>query len=230
MTISTDAATSSEGSTFTIGAVCDLLRHEFEDISISKIRFLEDQGLLTPRRSPGGYRLYGEAELERLRAILRLQRDQYMPLRVIRDELLSGRQVAAERPRARPPHPDRRLTRPELLAESGAEYVLLADLEDYGIVAKRDSNADYSNTELEVVAIARRLATYGLDGRHLRSVQATAQRASALIEGIVGPSLRARATDRREHGERQLEELTRLIGDLVERLIALDVDAIGSSG
>ena len=77
----------SSGQTYTIGAVCDLLRDEFSDISISKIRYLEDQGLLHPRRTRGGYRLFSEEDIERLTTILRLQRDEFLPLRVIREEL-----------------------------------------------------------------------------------------------------------------------------------------------
>ena len=75
----------------TIGAVCKPLSQEFPDISISKIRYLEDQKLLTPRRTPGGYRLYAQSDVSRLRTILRLQRDEFLPLRVIRQELAAGR-------------------------------------------------------------------------------------------------------------------------------------------
>src|ERR1700727_4039911 len=75
----------------TIGAVCKALAQEFPDISISKIRYLEDQKLLTPRRTPGGYRLYGQGDVDRLRTILRMQRDEFLPLRVIRQELAAGR-------------------------------------------------------------------------------------------------------------------------------------------
>src|SRR5215471_20054330 len=74
----------------TIGAVCKILQSEFDDVSISKIRYLEDQKLLTPRRTAGGYRLYSQADVERLRTILRLQRDEFLPLRVIRQELAAG--------------------------------------------------------------------------------------------------------------------------------------------
>src|SRR6202451_2694066 len=77
----------------TIGAVCKILQGEFDDVSISKIRYLEDQKLLTPRRTPGGYRLYSQADVERLRTILRLQRDEFLPLRVIRQELAAGGEI-----------------------------------------------------------------------------------------------------------------------------------------
>ena len=74
----------------TIGAVCKILQNEFDDVSISKIRYLEDQKLLNPRRTSGGYRLYSQSDVERLRTILRLQRDEFLPLRVIRQELSAG--------------------------------------------------------------------------------------------------------------------------------------------
>ena len=86
---------SREGKPLTIGAVCRILQEEFDDVSISKIRFLEDQNLVTPRRTPGGYRLYGPDEVDRLRNILRLQRDEFLPLRVIRQELQNGPPTAA---------------------------------------------------------------------------------------------------------------------------------------
>src|ERR1700760_1816261 len=79
------------GKSMTIGAVCKALSQEFPDISISKIRYLEDQKLLEPRRTPGGYRLYAQSDVARLRTILRMQRDEFLPLRVIRQELAAGR-------------------------------------------------------------------------------------------------------------------------------------------
>src|SRR6478735_10086413 len=86
----------------TIGAVCKALAQEFPDISISKIRYLEDQKLLAPRRTPGGYRLYAPTDVQRLRTILRLQRDEFLPLRVIRQELASGRAEDGEVPKPGP--------------------------------------------------------------------------------------------------------------------------------
>src|SRR5438309_11531275 len=93
-------ATASKTRLLTIGSVCGMLKQEFPDISISKIRYLEDEGLLAPRRTQGGYRLFADEDVERLRTILRLQRDEFLPLRVIRDELEAP--GAAERKRRRP--------------------------------------------------------------------------------------------------------------------------------
>ena len=98
--MATAAADIGPGRPLTIGAVCSRLREEFPDISISKIRYLEDQGLLAPRRTQGGYRLFTEDDVERLETILRLQRDEFLPLRVIRQELAAGAPRRRERCRA----------------------------------------------------------------------------------------------------------------------------------
>ena len=152
----------------TIGAVCKALSQEFPDISISKIRYLEDQKLLAPRRTPGGYRLYAQSDVSRLRTILRLQRDEFLPLRVIRQELAAGRaedDEAPRPPRRRAPPPDavrpgaalRRLTfsirdrgalysLEDVVEETGAEPRLVAELEDFGIVKGERARAAHATT------------------------------------------------------------------------------------
>ena len=137
----------------TIGAVAKILGREFEDVSISKIRYLEDQKLLSPRRTPGGYRLYSQADVERLRAILRMQRDEFLPLRVIRQELAAGareeRGATAPRsaapPRSRPARAPR-LTLEELVDQTGVAPELIKELEDCGIVQPEHSRARSSTT------------------------------------------------------------------------------------
>ena len=129
----------------TIGAVCKALVQEFPDISISKIRYLEDQKLLSPRRTQGGYRLYTQNDIQRLRTILRLQRDEFLPLRVIRQELASGR---SERDVAPPPTDGRPMRRAavtvrdpgalysleDVVEETGADPKLVRELEDFGVI------------------------------------------------------------------------------------------------
>src|SRR5690606_29314110 len=148
----------------TIGAVCKILQNEFDDVSISKIRYLEDQKLLSPRRTSGGYRLYSQSDVERLRTILRLQRDEFLPLRVIRQELASGGDMVlggdAER---KPTAAVRRailvdtsrafLSREEILEETGARDELIDELENYGIVQpeKREGRFVYDETDREIV-------------------------------------------------------------------------------
>ncbi|HYY73300.1 MAG TPA: MerR family transcriptional regulator, partial [Solirubrobacterales bacterium] len=137
-----DGAASRPRKALTIGAVAKILSQEFDDISISKIRYLEDQKLLTPRRTQGGYRLYSQADVERLRAILRMQRDEFLPLRVIRQELATGdftgsrrgSEAAATRRAASVDAPVSTLTREELLDQAGVSETLLRELQEFGIV------------------------------------------------------------------------------------------------
>src|SRR5215211_4518294 len=131
----------------TIGAVAKILSQEFDDISISKIRYLEDQKLLAPRRTAGGYRLYSQADVERLRAILRMQRDEFLPLRVIRQELatgdFTGRRPVGERVTM--------FSQEELLDQAGVGESFLRELQDFGIVTgtRTDGRISYDETDLE---------------------------------------------------------------------------------
>ncbi len=150
----------------TIGAVCDLLRAEHPTISISKIRYLEDQKLIAPKRTAGGYRLYSPLEVERLRTILRLQRDEFLPLRVIRQELESSTTGAfsvanqakqLKRAQLAEPAPTRRYSAQEILATTGAPATLLKALEEYGLVGGHHRDGDgqaYDETDREVVQTA----------------------------------------------------------------------------
>src|SRR6185312_16650897 len=158
------------GKSLTIGAVCKQLEREFPDISISKIRYLEDQKLLSPRRTEGGYRLYSAADVTRLRTILRLQRDEFLPLRVIRQELAAGRAdeeqaAAGEQRRQRriavsTPSEERR-SLDQLLDMTGAEERLVRELEEYGLLAARGrTERGYDAVEVEIVRVAAELARF----------------------------------------------------------------------
>src|SRR6186997_8053 len=118
----------------TIGGVCRRLQDEFPDISISKIRYLEDQGLLAPRRTQGGYRLFTEDDIDRLETILRLQRDEFLPLRVIRQELASTVQKGRRRQRAPLSSEEQQLSRDELCRRAGVSTGLVRDLEEFGLL------------------------------------------------------------------------------------------------
>jgi DNA-binding transcriptional MerR regulator len=211
----------------TIGAVCRALQEEFADISISKIRYLEDQKLLAPQRTAGGYRLYSDEDVERLRTILRLQRDEFLPLRVIRQELTDGSSTGTRSQRRRRVSTveDRsRRGRDALLAESGATPELLDELEEFGLVTV-SADRSYGDVEAEIVRLALRLREYGFGPRHLRQVHSVAQRAAGLVEGAVAPSVRSRNTERRAAGLDDLAMLSGLVSDLVERLLVRDVYA-----
>jgi DNA-binding transcriptional MerR regulator len=195
----------------TIGAVCARLQPEYPDISISKIRYLEDQGLLTPKRTRGGYRLFSEEDVERLETILRLQRDEFLPLRVIRQALASGA-GAAQRQRRRPAalgEQEPELELGELCERAGIDADLARALEEYGLLAPRIEGGErlYREGDADIAAACGRLARYGIDARHLRTFKNSAGRDAGLLEQLVAPSLRARNPERRKAGLEDLQAL-----------------------
>ncbi|HZT17355.1 MAG TPA: MerR family transcriptional regulator, partial [Gaiellaceae bacterium] len=149
-----------------IGEVVRRLRDEFPDISISKVRYLEDEGLLMPRRTQGGYRLFSEADLERLRTILRLQRDEFLPLRVIKDELDAP--GAKERTRRRPTSlgaDEEAITFEEVCERGGVSPDFAKELEDFGLLAPHGSGADkrYPESDADIAATCAQLTRYGME-------------------------------------------------------------------
>jgi DNA-binding transcriptional MerR regulator len=203
----------------TIGAVCKALEQEFPDISISKIRYLEDQKLLAPRRTPGGYRLYSGGDVQRLRTILRLQRDEFLPLRVIRQELASGRagnEVAApaapegaqqrskRRPSVTAPSNGALYSLDDVIEETRADPRLVSELEEYGVIKGevRAGTKYYDETEREIVRAVTELARYGVGGRNLRAFRTSADREAALLQQILAPALRSRNARRRSRRSR----------------------------
>jgi DNA-binding transcriptional MerR regulator len=166
-----------------IGQVLDELRVEFPDISPSKIRFLEAEGLIQPLRSSSGYRRFAVADIERLRFILTAQRDEYLPLRLIKERLDVVDGAAAHGGGAGEP-PALSMTRSELLAAAPAAEGLLAELEDYGLVRRARA---YGGQALSVLRAAALLAEYGIQPRHLRAVKAAAEREVSLVEQAVAP-------------------------------------------
>jgi DNA-binding transcriptional MerR regulator len=219
--VSADPARSPD-SKLTIGAVCRMLSEEFGDISISKIRFLEDQKLITPRRTPGGYRLYSEEDVDQLRTILRMQRDEFLPLRVIRQVMAQG---AGGTRRPRLVNPDDRLTREQLLAETDAGVDFVRELHEYGLLEARDRSQDrpYTRADVEIVMLCQRLARYGVAARHLRAFRSAVGREAGLLEQILTPSLRSPNADRREAGLRELETLAELTSQLAHLLLVRDL-------
>ena len=221
----------------TIGAVTKQLEREFPDISISKIRYLEDQKLLSPRRTPGGYRLYGPADVERLRTILRLQRDEFLPLRIIRQELASGRmdsdtagnQTAEARSLRRSSvavrGPGSLYGLDEVLEATGADRSLVKELEDYGVIRGEKHNGDayYDDTEREIVRAVTELRRFGVGGRNLRVFRTSADREAALLEQILAPALRSRNPERRKEAVEALENLAAIASHLKHLLLIRDL-------
>jgi DNA-binding transcriptional MerR regulator len=226
-----------ESGSLTIGAVCQLLQQDFPSISISKIRYLEDQRLITPQRTPGGYRLYSPLEVERLRTILRLQRDEFLPLRVIRQELESSTSGAfsvanqakqLKRAQISEPAPTRRYSHEEILRSTGAEAGLLRALEEFGLLSGRASQG-YDETDREVVQTALELAAYGVEARHLRLFRVAAEREAGLLQQLVTTGLRSKNPDRRREALDALETLAALVSHMRHLMLISELRQIVAS-
>jgi DNA-binding transcriptional MerR regulator len=217
----------------TIGAVCKILSQEFDDISISKIRYLEEQKLLSPRRTPGGYRLYSGADVDRLRTILRMQRDEFLPLRVIRQELAAGGDEASTRRASPGTHrravtvdtPSAHYTAEEVVDQTGASERLLGELEEYGIIeaGRRNGERTFDETNLEIVRAAAELARYGVAGRNLRVFRTSADREAALLQQLLGPALRSNSQARRKEAIENLESLAAVCTHMQHLLLVRDL-------
>ncbi len=225
----------------TIGAVCKALHQEFPDISISKIRYLEDQKLLAPRRTQGGYRLYTQSDIDRLRTILRLQRDEFLPLRVIRQELAGGR---ADRDVAPPtgerPAPRRAGVRvrdsgslyslEDVVEDTGADPKLVRELVEFGVIKgeNRGGAHYYDETEREIIRAVSELARYGVGGRNLRVFRSSADREAQLLQSILAPALRSRNPERRNEAIEALENLASVTTHLKHLLLIRDLRKIAT--
>ena len=201
---------------FGIGEVIAQLRAEFPDVSVSKIRFLEAEGLIQPARSPSGYRKFGPADVDRLRYILTAQRDLYLPLRVIKDQLES------DQPAAGP------MSRREVLDATGIDERELAELEEFGLV--RRSGRQYRPEAVEAIEAIMALGRYGVQPRHLRVLRASVERETALIEQVVAPVLRQRSAGARERAATSAQEIASLVLAVHAALIEMTLADAGFAG
>nr|WP_308470190.1 MerR family transcriptional regulator [Kineococcus rubinsiae] len=213
----------------TIGEVLAVLSPEFGDVTISKIRFLEDRGLVEPERTAAGYRKFSTRDVERLRYVLAAQRDHYLPLKVIREHLdamdrglepppLPGAEPRVPQvvPRDDVPAADRfdgraaslRLTRAELLRDSGVEEDLLSALEGFGVLAPAPGGPWYDGEALEVLRSAAALASFGIEARHLRMFRTAAEREVGLAEQVVAPLQRQRGGESATRAEDVAREIS----------------------
>jgi DNA-binding transcriptional MerR regulator len=217
--VSATAVTQADERPLTIGAVCRLLREEFPDISISKIRYLEDQGLLAPRRTAGRYRLFEEDDVDRLRTILRLQRDEFLPLRVIRQELAST-VAKGRRKRSGLTGAEEEIELAELCERAGLTPALARELEEYGLLESRVDAGErlYREDEADIAAACAKMARFGIDARHLRTFRSASEREVGLLEAIVAPALRSRNAERRQGGMEDLQMLAELTQELSQLL------------
>jgi DNA-binding transcriptional MerR regulator len=205
-----------------IGEVLNRLQDEFPDVSVSKIRFLESEGLIEPARSPSGYRRFDEDDVERLRYILTAQRDQYLPLRVIKERLLPPPAAAGAGDQEASGQAAGPMTRRELLAAAEIDDGQLAELETFGLI--RRAGRMYGPDALQVACAAAMLGRYGVQPRHLRAVRAAVEREMSFIEQVVAPTLRQRNPEARGQAGRTAREIAtltmRLHGALIEAALA----------
>ncbi len=219
--------------TLSIGEVLTLLKREFPDITISKIRFLESEGLITPERTNSGYRRFGDRDIEQLRSVLTMQRDQYLPLRVIREQLTEGADPSGAvagtglRPEDFRPGAGRvRLTRLELAEQVGVAESVIAELEEQGLLWCSPTGA-YDEEALAVASTVARLAQYGVQPRHLRSFRVVADRDSGLVERIAAGMDSPRDPDARARAQETVRELAALFIQLHAALLRAELVRAG---
>ncbi len=247
------AARGNTAATLTIGDVLAHLKVEFPDLTISKIRFLEDQGLVQPERTPSGYRKFSAGDVSRLRYVLSQQRDHYLPLRVIKDQLdaidrgLVPPGTSTDSPRAahvavasiednaptaehfRPAPAAMRLSRDELLNAAGLRGEQLSELEQFGLVSKKPGG-HYDDDALAVAKIVADLARFGLEGRHLRAFRTAAEREVGLFSQVVGPMSRQRGGAAKTRAEETVRELAAASVRLHAALVQIGLrEVIGGS-
>ncbi len=220
-------AISSSGKLFTIGQVLSVLNPEFPDLSPSKLRFLEEQGLIEPQRTPAGYRKFSEQDVQRTRVILELQRDQYLPLRVIREyleQLDSGKtpnlpQVQSSVSKLQPKTPIK-LTKVALMSETGISAGLLQEAQTLTLIAKEP----FESSDLEIARAIVHLQRFGISPRHLRGLKASAEREIGIIEGVVAPVLgknEAASKSRAAHYAQEIEnQFATIRGELIKSVIS----------
>lgn len=229
-----DAASSHVG--LSIGTVLTRLQEEFPDLTLSKVRFLDAQGLVSPERTPSGYRRYAERDVERLRLVLRCQRDKYWPLKVIREALDAYDRGLRPSEQSEGPQPPAagtdpaltavdgspagedsgvKLTRAELQRATGLDTRALTDLESFGLIRAADGDL-YTGLDLQVAHAAATLLSYGIEARHLRPFRLAAEREVALVRGLAGMSHDVDSRD-------DVEELVRRCLELHLALVRADL-------
>jgi len=234
--------------THTIGDVLGILKPDFPDLTITKIRFLEDQELIRPDRTPSGYRKYAPSDIARLRWVLEQQRDHYLPLKVIKEQLakldrgllpasgtvapqtahvsvvtVDGKSISADHFRLAPA--ELKLTREELLHTAGLREDQLAELEEFGLIKPRPGG-HYDDDALAVAKIVGELAQYGLEGRHLRAFRTAAEREVGLFAQIVGPMSKQRGSEAKVRAEETVREMAALSVKLHAALVNIGLRSV----
>lgn len=225
MTVLAESAPRPAAGLLTIGEACERLRDEFPDISISKIRYLHGQGLVSPQRSPSGYRLFSETDVERLGTLLRLQRDEGLPLRRIRTELDAPRPDRARRSMRALREEDAEVDLGKLCALAGIPSEFARRLEEYDLIRARLAAGEryYREADVSIATACAAIARHGLDARHLRAFRTAAGRQSALLEQLVATGLHSRDPVRYRAAISELEELAAVATELAQLLLLRDL-------
>ncbi|MER5756433.1 MerR family transcriptional regulator [Streptomyces sp. NPDC002088] len=224
-------AAAADSGLMSIGTVLNVLREEFPEVTISKIRFLESEGLIEPQRTPSGYRKFSTQDVERLGHVLRMQRDHYLPLKVIREHLEAmergeavrlpavGRQRDGEAlPEASDGPTAARIGRAELLAAAEVGEQELEEWESYGLITPLEGEV-YDAEAVTVASLVTELGRFGIEPRHLRVMKAAADREAGLVDQVVAPLKRHRNPQTRAHAEDRTKELAGLTVKLHAALV-----------
>lgn len=219
-----------------IGQVVRLLQAEFDDVTISKLRFLEDQDLVRPERTAGGYRMYTEENVRQLRHILAMQRDEFLPLRVIRDELhrrLAGgsptepvARASAAAARVSLTAAEQYVSAAEVCERAGVGPEFLEECRTFDLVTGRrvqGGTVEFSSQEAEIVVCAAELSRLGLDVRNLRQVRSAVGRQAALVEQYAAARLRTKSDDQRTASLRSVEQVSQALGEFIRHAFVRDV-------
>lgn len=226
----TSLATARSSKLFTIGRVLNILELDFPELSPSKLRFLEDQGLVTPQRTDSGYRKFTEEHIDRLRIILELQRDQYLPLKIIRqylDDLDAGK--SPKLPNSAEPKSFRlkqrkKFSELELIAETAITPALIADAQEVGLL----SNEPFSAADVAIARSVVQLQRFGIAPRHLRGLKAAAEREIGIIEGVVAPILAKNETGSRSRAAHFAEEIENQFASIRAEIVRSVIGKIDS--
>ncbi|MEZ2121388.1 MULTISPECIES: MerR family transcriptional regulator [unclassified Corynebacterium] len=216
--------------TMSIGVVLDHLRTEFPDVTVSKIRFLESEGLITPQRTASGYRRFTESDVERLRYILVTQRDNYLPLKVIREQLEamdSGAVTAILTTSEAAPliSPENfrapvltRLTATDVASQASVEEHFVTELAGAGLI-RTDESGFFTADDVRIVHTASALGEFGFDVRHLKSLRTTANRQAGLIGQVAAPVAKSKGEGARQRAEELSQQMTALVVSLHASLV-----------
>lgn len=215
---------------FTIGRVLALLDDDFPELTPSKLRFLEDQKLINPQRTDAGYRKFTEDDIDRLRIILELQRDQYLPLKVIRqylDDLDSGKNPKlpnVREPRSLRAKPGKKFSELDLIAETAITTAQIQDSQEVGLIGV----APFEFSDLAIAKAIVQLSRFGIAPRHLRGLKAAADREIGIIEGVVAPVVAKNETGSRSRAAHFAAEIENQFATIRAEIVRSTISKIDS--